>query len=154
MPDGSRALPPAVTGPPAAAVARCPAAPYGPRFLRPRTGKTVALTFDDGPGVTTAAILAVLARYQVPATFFNMGVNMAARPWLVQLESSARQRKASYGTPPVVTTGQADGQGRSRAGTRWRSGRPKAARVGMSQLAPEGRFCRGPADCTGTTQGL
>lgn len=47
---------------------------------------TVALTFDDGPGPSTAAILAILARDRVPATFFNIGVNMAARPSLVRAE--------------------------------------------------------------------
>jgi peptidoglycan/xylan/chitin deacetylase (PgdA/CDA1 family) len=46
----------------------------------------VALTFDDGPGRSTADILAILARYRVPATFFNIGVAMAARPWLVREE--------------------------------------------------------------------
>jgi peptidoglycan/xylan/chitin deacetylase (PgdA/CDA1 family) len=49
----------------------------------------VALTFDDGPGRSTADILAVLARYRVTATFFNIGVAMAARPWLVQDEVKA-----------------------------------------------------------------
>ena len=47
----------------------------------------MALTFDDGPGGSTAAILAVLTRYKVPATFFNIGVNMAARPSLVRVEA-------------------------------------------------------------------
>jgi peptidoglycan/xylan/chitin deacetylase (PgdA/CDA1 family) len=70
----------------AAAAAGCPAAAYGARFYAPGTGKTVALTFDDGPGKSTAAILAVLARYRVPAAFFNIGVNMAARPSLVSAE--------------------------------------------------------------------
>ena len=46
----------------------------------------MALTFDDGPGRSTAAILAILARYRVPATFFNIGVDMAARPSLVRAE--------------------------------------------------------------------
>ena len=78
------AQPPAVTGVPAAA--GCPAAPYGARFYAPGSSKTVALTFDDGPGKSTAAILAILARYRVPATFFNIGVNMPARPSLVREE--------------------------------------------------------------------
>jgi peptidoglycan/xylan/chitin deacetylase (PgdA/CDA1 family) len=49
----------------------------------------VALTFDDGPGRSTAAILAILARYQVPATFFNIGAAMATRPQLVREEVRA-----------------------------------------------------------------
>jgi peptidoglycan/xylan/chitin deacetylase (PgdA/CDA1 family) len=69
------------------AVRRCPAASYGAHFYAPGKGKTVALTFDDGPGRTTAAVLRVLARYRVPATFFNIGVNVAARPGLARKEA-------------------------------------------------------------------
>src|SRR5690349_15568416 len=68
------------------AVRRCPAASYGAHFYAPGKGKTVALTFDDGPGRTTAAVLRVLARHRVPATFFNIGVNVAARPGLARKE--------------------------------------------------------------------
>lgn len=39
----------------------------------PGAGKTVALTFDDGPGASTAAILSILESYGVRATFFNIG---------------------------------------------------------------------------------
>jgi peptidoglycan/xylan/chitin deacetylase (PgdA/CDA1 family) len=69
-----------------AAAAGCPAAPYGPQRYAPGTSKTVALTFDDGPGRSTDAILAILARYRIPATFFNIGAAMATRPYLVQDE--------------------------------------------------------------------
>jgi peptidoglycan-N-acetylglucosamine deacetylase len=69
-----------------AAAASCPAASYGTRFYAPGSSKTVALTFDDGPGKSTAAILAILARYRVPATFFNIGANMPARPSPVRAE--------------------------------------------------------------------
>jgi peptidoglycan/xylan/chitin deacetylase (PgdA/CDA1 family) len=68
------------------AVSSCPFASYGAHFYAPGSGKTVALTFDDGPGASTAAILGVLARYRVPATFFNIGVNVAARPALAREE--------------------------------------------------------------------
>lgn len=65
----------------------CPAAAYGPHRYAPGTGaRTVALTFDDGPGKNTAAILDILARYRVPATFFNIGAAMANRPELVRRE--------------------------------------------------------------------
>jgi peptidoglycan/xylan/chitin deacetylase (PgdA/CDA1 family) len=96
MPSASTTPAVAVTSPPAvtpsagvtppARAASCPASPYGARFYAPGGAKTVALTFDDGPGKSTAAILAILARYRVPATFFNIGVNMAARPSLVRAE--------------------------------------------------------------------
>ena len=68
---------------------RCPRASYGAHFYAPGRGKTVALTFDDGPGRSTAAIVKVLARYRVPATFFNIGVSVAARPGLVRKEVRA-----------------------------------------------------------------
>jgi peptidoglycan/xylan/chitin deacetylase (PgdA/CDA1 family) len=64
-------------------------ASYGAHSYAPGRGKTVALTFDDGPGRSTAAILKVLARYRVPATFFNIGANAAGRPGLVRKEVRA-----------------------------------------------------------------
>lgn len=42
--------------------------------------KVVALTFDDGPGRTTPAVLDVLAREGVPGTFFQVGRNVARTP--------------------------------------------------------------------------
>jgi peptidoglycan/xylan/chitin deacetylase (PgdA/CDA1 family) len=46
--------------------------------------KVVALTFDDGPDpVHTPLILAVLAKYHVPATFFMIGEKARAHPELV-----------------------------------------------------------------------
>ncbi len=41
----------------------------------PGSGRTVALTFDDGPGPWTPKILEVLARYGVRATFFDTGAH-------------------------------------------------------------------------------
>jgi peptidoglycan/xylan/chitin deacetylase (PgdA/CDA1 family) len=88
---GPTAATSAPTGAPTAtpSAAACPAAPYGPRLYAPGSSKTVALTFDDGPGRSTAAILAILARYRVTATFFNIGAAMATRPWLVREEVEA-----------------------------------------------------------------
>lgn len=71
----------------AAAGAGCPAASYGARFYAPGSSKTVALTLDDGPGKSTAAILAVLARYRVPVTFFNIGANIPMRASLARAEA-------------------------------------------------------------------
>jgi len=86
MPNGQVATPPQATSPQVST--GCPAAPYGARSAAPGSGKTVALTFDDGPGASTASILSILAEYGVPATFFNIGQNMAARPALVRQEAS------------------------------------------------------------------
>ncbi|MGO9161747.1 MAG: polysaccharide deacetylase family protein [Streptosporangiaceae bacterium] len=84
LPDGRIARPPAYRGP--LAVSHCPRPPYGPQYYAPGRAKTVALTFDDGPGRTTSRILAILRRQRVPATFFNIGENEAARPSLVREE--------------------------------------------------------------------
>ena len=47
--------------------------------------KTVALTFDDGPDpLWTPEVLAVLAKYHVPATFFVVGSRAARYPDLVR----------------------------------------------------------------------
>jgi peptidoglycan-N-acetylglucosamine deacetylase len=48
--------------------------------------RTVALTFDDGPGRDTAAVLDVLARAKVHATFFDIGAHAARQPDLVRRE--------------------------------------------------------------------
>src|SRR5262249_26794485 len=46
--------------------------------------KRCALTFDDGPGPATAAVLDILATEGVPATFFVLGVNVERHPAVVQ----------------------------------------------------------------------
>jgi hypothetical protein len=51
MPNGRLASPPRVAGPQISA--QCPAAPYGANSAAPGSGRTVALTFDDGPGAST-----------------------------------------------------------------------------------------------------
>lgn len=66
----------------------CPAAPYGVRTSAPGTGKTVALTFDDGPGRGTLQILSILQQHGIAATFFNLGVNSTARPQDVRSEAA------------------------------------------------------------------
>lgn len=72
----------------AAPAAGCPPAPYGVKRYAPGSGKTVALTFDDGPGNSTMSILSILQRAGTPATFFNIGVNSAVRPAQVRSEAT------------------------------------------------------------------
>lgn len=49
--------------------------------------RTVVLTFDDGPDPEwTPAVLEVLARHDVPATFFVVGDQVTAHPGLVRAE--------------------------------------------------------------------
>jgi peptidoglycan/xylan/chitin deacetylase (PgdA/CDA1 family) len=47
--------------------------------------RVIALTFDDGPGPYTARVLSVLQRYHVPATFFEVGYEVAATPQLTRM---------------------------------------------------------------------
>src|SRR5262249_43770122 len=87
MPDGRIATPLAINDLPAAA--HCPVPRHGPQFYAPRRpgyARTVALTFDDGPGKTTDRILHILHSYRAPATFFNIGENMAAQPAVLRKE--------------------------------------------------------------------
>jgi peptidoglycan/xylan/chitin deacetylase (PgdA/CDA1 family) len=46
--------------------------------------RTVALTFDDGPGPATPEVLNVLRQNGVPATFFVVGQRAAAEPQMLQ----------------------------------------------------------------------
>ncbi|MFI2206573.1 polysaccharide deacetylase family protein [Streptomyces sp. NPDC020192] len=47
-------------------------------------GRTVSLTFDDGPGAATGQILDLLAQYHAQATFCQIGTQAAANPALVK----------------------------------------------------------------------
>ncbi len=77
------------TGAAAAGAAACLAwavrgrssAVFGPSKWRgPHDQPALALTFDDGPSEGTPAILEVLARHAVPATFFQVGANVDRLP--------------------------------------------------------------------------
>ncbi len=48
--------------------------------------REVALTFDDGPSSFTPAVVAVLRRLHVPATFFQTGYSITAYPQFARLE--------------------------------------------------------------------
>src|SRR5260370_7937268 len=70
--------------------------------------RTVALTFDDGPDPTwTPKVLAVLRRYQVPATFFVVGAHAASYPGLIRQEVRDGDEVAShtYSHAPPPTPG-------------------------------------------------
>jgi peptidoglycan/xylan/chitin deacetylase (PgdA/CDA1 family) len=59
--------------------------------------RTVALTFDDGPDPTwNPAVLALLRRYQVPATFFVIGAHAAAYPDFIRAELAAGDEVGSH----------------------------------------------------------
>jgi peptidoglycan-N-acetylglucosamine deacetylase len=78
----------AAPGDPPASSVGCPAAARGTVHSAPGHGRTVALTFDDGPSEWTPKILAVLARAKVPATFFDTGKHAAQFPQYVRAESA------------------------------------------------------------------
>ena len=59
--------------------------PYVPAVPEPSPGRVAYLTFDDGPDpALTARILAVLAEYQVKATFFVVGYAADHSPGLLR----------------------------------------------------------------------
>jgi peptidoglycan/xylan/chitin deacetylase (PgdA/CDA1 family) len=105
---------------PASAVTGCHSVPYGVRTTAPGTGKTVALTFDDGPGRDTRRILAILASAHVTATFFNLGVNEARDPAAVRAERAAGAALGGHtwdhkSLPTLDAAGQASEIDRERA---------------------------------------
>jgi len=63
---------------------------FGPSVWRgPRDRRVLALTFDDGPSESTPEILEILARYRVPATFFQCGANVARLPAIARAVGAA-----------------------------------------------------------------
>ncbi|MFN2562090.1 MAG: polysaccharide deacetylase family protein [Jatrophihabitans sp.] len=106
---------------PAGAVTACPGAGYGVHRSAPAiTAKTVALTFDDGPGRDTGRIMTILAANHVTATFFNLGVNEARLPSTVRSEQSYGFALGDHtwdhaSLPLLSRTGQASEMDRERA---------------------------------------
>ncbi len=52
--------------------------------------RVIALTFDDGPGPFTPQVLSVLESYRVPATFFEIGDEVARYPQYSKMVAAAR----------------------------------------------------------------
>jgi peptidoglycan/xylan/chitin deacetylase (PgdA/CDA1 family) len=59
---------------------QCPTAAPETLQVAPGSGRTIALTLDDGPGPLTRAVLDVLATERVHATFFVVGRAVEADP--------------------------------------------------------------------------
>jgi peptidoglycan-N-acetylglucosamine deacetylase len=74
----------------------CPRPAAGFVTAAPGAGKTVALTFDDGPGPDDAALLQILAAHQVPATFFLTGAHSADQPARVRALAAAGELVADH----------------------------------------------------------
>lgn len=63
---------------------------FGPSVYRGRGDRrAVALTFDDGPSESTPRVLELLAKYQIPATFFQIGVNVERLPEIARAVRAA-----------------------------------------------------------------
>ena len=62
----------------------------GPSVHRgPRDRRAIALTFDDGPSESTPQLLEVLAKYQAPATFFQLGASVERLPQIARAVAHA-----------------------------------------------------------------
>lgn len=73
---------------PAAGAAAAPAVASGPGDLdRACPRGRVALTFDDGPSAYRPQTLQTLRRLRAPATFFEVGLRVAANPQLTLFEA-------------------------------------------------------------------
>ena len=75
---------------------------FAPSVWRGPAGeRALALTFDDGPSESTPAILEVLARHEVPATFFMCGANVERLPAVARAVAGAGHEigNHSYGHP-------------------------------------------------------
>ena len=63
----------------------------------PRDAPRIALTFDDGPGPSTAQMLDALAREDARATFFVLGRQVERHPELVRRMAEEGHQVASHG---------------------------------------------------------
>lgn len=80
---------PSLAAPAATTATSCPPVTTGALNAAPSvpgTSKTVAFTFDDGPGRSTQAIITILEAFHVRATFFNIGWDTGWYPALVREE--------------------------------------------------------------------
>lgn len=63
---------------------------FGPSVYHgDRARPAIALTFDDGPSESTAALLRILARHDVTATFFMCGKNVERLPAVARAVAAA-----------------------------------------------------------------
>ena len=70
---------------------------FAPSRWRATSGrKAIALTFDDGPSTATPAILDILHRYGVPATFFQIGSNVLSFPEIARGVAAAGHETGNH----------------------------------------------------------
>ena len=63
----------------------------------PRSGRAIALTFDDGPSESTPRILELLAVHNARATFFMCGANAARLPSIARQVAAAGHEIGNHG---------------------------------------------------------
>ncbi|MBC7644809.1 MAG: polysaccharide deacetylase family protein, partial [Thermoleophilia bacterium] len=92
-----------------------PKVPAGPAVYSVNTSKKlIALTFDDGPnGAHTDAILSVLAKHKVHATFFVLGQNSARDGARLRKEAAAGHAIGNHGWDHAQLTNLSSSQVRS-----------------------------------------
>ncbi|MCU4182809.1 polysaccharide deacetylase family protein [Acidiferrimicrobium sp. IK] len=76
--------------------------------------RVVALSFDDGPGPSTPQVLSVLEQYHAPATFFDIGENVARYPQYAAAEAAGgypvENHTWSHPDLATLTAGQVSAQ--------------------------------------------
>ncbi len=74
----------------------------------PDVGRAVALTFDDGPGPSTRAVMRVLRKARVLGTFFQLGRMITADPAILPTMAAAGHVIGNHSfTHPVLTASDA-----------------------------------------------
>lgn len=71
---------------------------FAPSVWRgPRSGRKIALTFDDGPSESTPDVLGILARHEARATFFQCGANVRRLPEVARAVTDAGHEVGNHG---------------------------------------------------------
>jgi chitooligosaccharide deacetylase len=110
-----------------------------------RAGRRLAVTFDDGPDPAyTPRVLDLLARYEVPATFFVIGRNAVAHPGLVARILAEGHHIAEHTRDHLWL----DALGRRAVAAQMDGG---AADLVSAGVTPGGRLFRVPRGWTSTT---
>lgn len=100
------------------------------------------LTFDDGPDPDyTPTVLEILARFEVPATFFMIGRNLQAYPELVYAVAARGHRIANHTHRTICgSTHSPIGQ----SARSWAPGRTQPRRCACRTQGCSGRLAAGP----------
>lgn len=115
--------------------------PYGKFYATGHSDKPYfALTFDDGPGQSTAEILALLEKYNAKATFFMLGSSVVEHPELAQKVIKAGHLAGSHTYSHFQFRKTADAKQLFRL--EWEL--PKTAALVQNAGAPRPHFMRYP----------